>query len=145
MPNKLILENLVGSHILQGIEVGTRLGNDFWNKDEECNYIKFTLDGITYIVLENPDDGYRSYAEDLEIVDEVCNIKLPNIQVLCRMREGSKYSYRHEENDVLEFIDVINEQLILAVGTGNINDYYPYCVLDYYPENMSCNRRAENG
>ena len=96
--------------------------------------MKFTLDGITYLVAENPSDGYRSYAEDLEVVDEPCKTPLPNVEVVCTMRED-----RFREDDVLVFIDALNGKKILEVGTANTNDYYPYCVMEYTPENMSCN------
>jgi hypothetical protein len=134
---KIELENLKGEHTLSGIEVGEREFKNFWGHKEECGYIKFTLDGITYIAVEDPDDGYRSYMRDLEIVDEDCEIKLPDIKVCCKMREDDKGW--NETNEVLEFIDLINCETILAIGTGNTSDYYPYCVLDYYPERMSCN------
>ena len=136
------LTNFKGNHILMGVEMGMRKVENYYCEDE-CNYIKFTLDGITYLAIEDPEDGYRSYMKDLEIVDEKCKIKIPNIQVVCKMREDDIF----EENDVLEFIDIMNGETILAIGTGNINDYYPYCVFEYYPEKMSCNenRRADNG
>lgn len=44
-----------------------------------------------------------------------------------------------ERNDILVFHDVMNGKEILAIGTGNFDDYYPYCVLEYTPENMFCN------
>lgn len=82
----MCLKELCGIHVLSGIEVGMREVERYGCK--ECaNYIKFTLDGITYLAVEDPSDGYRSYMDDLEIVDETCKIKLPNVQVRCRMRE----------------------------------------------------------
>jgi hypothetical protein len=130
----MTLEDLKGNHILSGIEVGTRKIKVFsW--EEDCNYIKFILDGTTYLAVENPDDGYRSYMEELQIVDEKCEVKLPDIEVCCHMRENGKY----EENDILVFIDSVNGEEILVIGTGNTDDYYPYCVMEYSPEKMHCN------
>lgn len=128
------LRNLVGSHILSGIEVGTEKTKRYF-REEPCNYIKFTLDGVTYLAREDPDDGYRSYMEELEIVEGTCKIKLPDVSVFCHMRGDTEY----EVNDVLVFTDAMNCKEILAIGTENTNDYYPYCVLEYTPENMSCN------
>jgi hypothetical protein len=135
------LENLKGCHILKGIELGTREVDGFWKKTNS-NYIKFTLDDTTYLAVEDEADGYRSYMRELEIVDEKCKIKIPNIQVVCKMRKE-----RYEDCDILEFIDLMNGEMILAIGTGNTNDYYPYCCFEYYPEKMACNeeRRANNG
>ena len=87
------------------------------------------------MALEDPDDGYRSYMHELEIVEDPCKIKLPSIFVCCHMRENGNY----ENNDILVFVDFENGKEILEIGTGNYDDYYPYCVLHYYPENMSCN------
>lgn len=130
----MTLEDLKGNHILSGIEVGTRKIKVFsW--EEDCSYIKFILDGTTYLAVENPDDGYRSYMEELQIVDEKCEVKLPDIKVCCHMRENSKYA----ENDILVFIDSVNGEEILAIGTANTDDYYPYCVMEYSPEKMHCN------
>ena len=135
------LKDLVGKHILSGIEVGI-IEREAWGYLEKCEYIKFTLDGVNYLAVEDPNDGYRSYMNDLEVSDTPCKIHLPNVEVVCQMREDNYY----ERNDVLEFVDVLNGKKILAVGTGNYDDYYPYCVLEYMPENMSCNEgRADNG
>lgn len=129
------LEDLKGKHILSGIEVGSREFEDSWGYKDMRSFVKFTLDGTTYIACEDPSDGYRSYMEELQVVDEDCAVKLPDIEVCCSMRESNVW----EENDVLEFIDLGNGEIILAIGTGNTNDYYPYCVMDYCPEKMSCN------
>ena len=60
----LNLSDLVGAHVLSGIETGVRAFDDsFWC--ETSNYIKFTLDGITYMAVEDPDDGYRSYMGEI--------------------------------------------------------------------------------
>lgn len=129
------LMDLVGKHILSGIEVGSMEHKGYWGNTEIYAYIKFTLDGVNYLATEDPADGYRSYMNELETSDTPCKIRLPNIEVCCRMREDDEWM----RNDVLEFLDVLNGKKILAVGTENYDDYYPYCVLEYTPENMSCN------
>lgn len=120
------LKNLVGKHILSGIETG--------QIKDGCSYINFTLDGVTYKAIEDPEDGYRSYLTDLEISEEQCLYKLPDVSVICSMRPEME-----EVNDILTFVDAKNGKEFLAIGTGNIEDYYPYCVLEYEPENLSCN------
>lgn len=128
------LKDLVGKHILSGIEEGVLKKEWRWG-EESCIYIKFTLDGVTYAAVEDPDDGYRSYMEELVVSEEPCKIKLPNIEVVCTMMEDEEY----ERHDVLQFIDVMSGAEILSVGTKNYDDYYPYCCLEYNPENMYCN------
>lgn len=132
------LNEFIGEHILSGIEVGTMQIDDYsWT--EICNYIKFTLDGVTLLAAEDPSDGYRSYMRELAIVEEPCKIKLPDIRVCCTMRpDDGKWC----KNEVLSFIDVLSGKEILAVGTENYDDYYPYCILEYSPENMYCNMKG---
>lgn len=125
------LKDLVGIHLMTGIETGTVKINGWWYKSDNCNYVKFRLDNVTYKAVEDPEDGYRSCCNELEIVDEECKTKLPAILVECKMRE--------EKNDILEFYDAVNKQMFMAVGTGNIDDYYPYFVFEYTPELLSFN------
>lgn len=135
------LSELVGTHVMTGVETGTVQIKDWRDKFfENCNYVKFKLDGVTYMAVEDPDDGYRSCCRDLEIVDERCRISLPQILVECKMRGNSYYGFNSKEiNDILEFYDAGNNQMFMAVGTGNTEDYYPYFVFEYKPELLSCN------
>jgi hypothetical protein len=137
------LIDLVGIHLMTGIETGTVKRENWWSKEEDdCNYVKFRLDGITYMAVEDPDDGYRSMCRNLEVVDEECRTKLPDILVECKMRDDEHDDiWGTEENDILEFYDTDNKQMFMAVGTGNTNDYYPYFVFEYMPEELSCNSK----
>lgn len=119
--------DLVGTHIFSGIETGTH---------KDCGYIKFILDGVTYMALENPVDGYRSYMEDLEVVDEPCKTKLPDIPVYCKHRSEDGWGM---ESDILDFYDETNNERFLTIGTEHTDDYYPYCVFEYKPENLAVN------
>lgn len=133
------LKDLIGKHILSGIEVGTKDFKNYWGDIENRCYIKFTLDGIHYLAMEDPSDGYRSYMEDLQTIDVPCEIPLPNVEVVCHMAELDSWG----GDDVLAFIDAVNGKEILKIGTANCNDFYPYCVMEYTPENMSCNEKCE--
>lgn len=136
------LKDLCGKHILSGIEVGEKGFETSWDEIQERSYIKFTLDGIHYLAVEDPDDGYRSYMEDLQTTDDPCEIPLPDVEVVCYMMEDDRLG----NNNVLVFIDATNGKKILSIGTENYDDYYPCCVLHYTPENMSYNeRRTNNG
>ena len=136
------LKELEGDHILSGVELGQAMHKrDGWPEKDYCNYVKFTIDGIHYMAFEDPNDGYRSYCEDLEIVDEPCNTRLPDIEVEVKYISVKHFndSFWTEDCDVIQFIDKANGKLILEVGTENVGDWYPSCVFHYYPENMSCN------
>lgn len=131
------LKDLCGKHILQGIELGTTTVSD-WCGEKTAQYVQFTLDGVTYVAIENPSDGYRSYCRKLAIIDNPCEISLPNIDVICLHRANGVGYY--SKSDILEFVDCNNGKTILLVGTNNTDDYYPVCTFEYTPENMSCNK-----
>ena len=134
------LRDLVGIHLMTGIETGTVKRESWWSVEDDCNYIKFRLDGVTYMAVEDPDDGYRSSCRELEIVNEECKTKLPDILVECKMRDNFHDTiFGTETNDILEFYDTDNKQMFMAVGTGNTTDYYPYFVFEYMPEELCCN------
>jgi hypothetical protein len=52
-----------------------------------------------------------------------------------KMKDNDTYSV----NDTIQFIDVVTGKVVLEVGTDNTDDYYPYCVMNWYPENLACN------
>lgn len=120
---------------MQGIERGSGTYHDFLG-DHHRNYIDFRLDGVTYRAVENPDDGYRSYCEELQIVDSVPRTTLPDIEVIGTMMPNDDYMV----NDVLILIDAVTGKPVLEIGTKNTDDYYPYCWMEYHPENMICNQ-----
>lgn len=133
------LSDLVGLHVFSGIEISTT------NFDGRCCYfddlvncIKFTLDGITYMAIENPDNGHRSYMGELFQTDETCRIKIPNVKVVCHIEDHFD-PLDGEESDILVFVDAANGNIILEIGTAFRDMYYPYSVMNYYPENMACN------
>ena len=133
------LNDLCGSHVLRGIETGQKERTVFGYK-ETCNYVKFQLDETVYIAMENPSDGYRSYCEDLVIEDTPCKIQIPDVPVVCSMLGDNEF----ERNDVLVLTDFETGKIVLQVGTGNFDDYYPYCVFEWHPENLACNAIFQN-
>lgn len=126
------LKDLIGAHVFSGIETGAKeFRSRYWGR-HNGNYVKFTLDNITYIAVEDPSDGYRSYMGTLLQIDEPCKIKIPDVPVVCHMKDESNY-------DVLVFRDALSGRVVLELGTCYTDSYYPYCVMEYHPENMACN------
>lgn len=135
--------------MLSGVEHGSLPpAQDSWNRDQRpCVF--FILDGVTYAAVEDPDDGYRSRLEDLYVCDgiEMPKRKLTNTfppqAMIVRHRsrpDGPRSMWdSDQEDDVLAFYDETTRNLVLEIGTTNIADYYPGCVLCYYPENMAIN------
>ena len=131
------LKDLIGKHYLSGVEYGSEKYKDSYSGyEDDRQYVMFVLDEITYLASEDPEDGYRSCCNELKITEkEVKNI-FQSIEVLCKMRSDDNC----EEYDVLEIYDINTSELVLAIGTGNINDYYPYFEFEYHPENMILNK-----
>lgn len=57
---------------------------------------------------------------------------LPNINVMCHYSEKS-------DNNILEFHECATKNLIMRIVTGDTDEYYSYCVMEYYPEKLSIN------
>ncbi len=122
------LKSLIGEHTLD--RPAMTITSPF---NADASGIAFFLDGTVYLVIENPDDGYRSHmgvifsakasAYELGISDYE-NI---NRQVVCRHIEKDK----DYNCDILEVIDVKTGHLWLRVGTQNTDDYYPWFLTEW--------------
>lgn len=139
------LKDLVGIHSLTGIKRGRGLYlENFCGYKEETEFVAFRLDGVTYLAIENPDDGYRSYCEDLVVDNSIELTEIPRTDVICVMKPDGYY----EKKDILLVLDERTLSCVLEVGTANTDDYYPYCVMSWHPENLYINRKrseAHNG
>lgn len=126
------LKDLVGEKVLTGVELSV-----IYNNGEESNVIYIVLDDVCYMIQEDLDDGYRSFMSDIEIFNEDTPIrnKFPPISVICSMDPSSKNC-----NNILLITDKITEDVVVRVGTDHFDEYYPYAVLHYCPENMIYNR-----
>ena len=132
------LKDLIGKHMLTGVNMGSRVHHPY--KDEEytenCQTISFVLDGVTYTVIENPDDGYRSSMREIITDSIVVENTFAPVEVLGVMRENDCF----ETFDVLDLIDTTTKLLVLSAGTANTSDYYPCFVAEFMPENMAINQ-----
>ena len=121
------LEDLKGEHMFSGVD---------YTEGYEAINIMFCLDGVTYIAEEDPDDGYRSYMKELRISEIPCKNSFEPERVFCEYTEKGNYD---GDSDILIIKNPITENVILKIGTENVCDYYPSCVMEYHPENMQCN------
>jgi hypothetical protein len=127
--NEVELKDLVGTHELGGVDL-----IDPKISGEDAQRCCFVLDGVTYVCQENPSDGYRSYMDEIEITDQpISNLFAPQT-MLCSMEDPGP-----DKSDVLVMRDLVTGKEVLRVGTENTDDYYPYCVLQFSPQNMACN------
>ena len=134
------LENFVGEHTLLGV--------DFYNEQverygyrEESAHCLFELDSGTYVVIENPGDGYRSHMDEIRKVDIQAKNRFPGERVVAKFSQGEE---RYQTDDVVEFVSIATGKVVLAIGTRNTDDYYPWFCAEYSPENMSVNASEPN-
>ena len=124
------LEDLVGTHMLDGVDYDTIDPNA--DVSEYASVISFRLDGIVYTATEDPDDGYRSSMRKLT-VNESSAIKnsFEPIQVIAKMSDCG---------NILLVIDTLTGEAVLEVGTDYSDNYYPSFVSNFNPEAMYINK-----
>ena len=105
----------VGEHALNAVLYGKN-GNGI-----------FSLDGVAYEAVEDPDDGYRSYMEEIKVVEPV--EKMFDVPVMVEYIDT-------DSKDELIFRDRRNQKVILSLGTDEYDDYYPFYFFDYTPQNI---------
>ena len=128
------LKDFVGIHMYGGVELGTHNNNG-----DQVNHILFMLDERCYKVDEDQEDGWRSYAKDVEEMNSIMRrsslLPFP-ISITCSMDED-------DDMDVLHFIDNNNGKTFLSIGTDNRDSWYPVCIFDYTPENLHMNESEQ--
>ena len=110
-----MMKRLVGEHLLTAVAYG-KDGNGV-----------FKLDGVTFEAVEDPDDGYRSYMDELKIANAIPDMY--EIPVLVSLDDEG-------DHNIIEMRDRRNGKTVLIVGTEDVTDYYPCYVFDYQPKNI---------
>jgi len=101
------------------------LEQEFWFYGVDNN--RFKLGKKVWEAIENPADGYRSYMESIEIVNE----KNPGIFF---KRPLAKVKVTLSDNiEGYELIDG-KSHVWVRFGTDESDDSYPYSVFDYSPK-----------
>ncbi len=131
------LKDLEGKYKLDAVDFSIERAEkwDEYYIDEDCQVCRFRLDGVVYMAVEDPEDGYRSCMREL-FIDESAVMKntFPPVEVVAtHINEMSDY----EAADILRIVSMAKDGgIILEVGTGNTGDYYPFFVADFRPENI---------
>jgi hypothetical protein len=136
------LEDLIGRHKLDAVDF-SRESNSTYNEfsiDEDCQVCRFRLDGVVYVAAEDPYDGYRSAMRELHIDEHAImkNVFQP-IDVLVTHINAISIDTAADIlriNKLCTMPHSIKGGIILEVGTGNTEDYYPYFVARFNPENI---------
>lgn len=129
----LHLEDFEGQHFLSGVEFDSTDPRS-WSDENKANRITLVIDDIPFGFVEDPNDGYRSSMECVELSDaEVKNIFEPVLL---------DFTYWNEEYHDLLVAHLPNihekslETAVLQVGTDHTDSYYP-CYVDYWsPEKL---------
>lgn len=131
-----------GIHILSGVsDLIINADTEPWNLWSDSNGYIIVLDGKTYVVFEDPEDGYRSCGFIGYAKGEVCKNTFPEQRILVRHFDGTKRwsDWYTSKMWYYEFLNPDTEELILKIGTDEYDDYYPNAILEYHPENLPIN------
>lgn len=133
------LADLVGEHILDGVDFYTEKAANKW--EDDANACRFRLDGTIYCAVEDPSDGYRSSMREIFVVKGDVDMEntFPPVKVVGRYKDRKGSSYSSRECDILELVDVVTGEVVLEVGTDRTDDYYPSFVTFFNPRAMSVN------
>lgn len=129
----LDLSDFEGQHLLSGVEFDTTDPRG-WSDGDKANRITLVIDDVPFGFVEDPNDGYRSTMECVELSDAIVNNTFEHILL--------DFTYINEEHHELLVAhkpgmnDKSLETAVLQVGTDNTDDYYP-CYVDYWsPEKL---------
>ena len=130
------LEDLVGEHELTGVEFGREeVESEYYHEDEESNFVRFIIDGVTYKAVEDPSDGYRSMLGKILVDSADVKNTFPAINVCVNIVTSYDDSDTNPEvyESILEFRDCKTGKVILSIGTDYSNGYYPCFVSSFTP------------
>ena len=126
---------LYGEHILSAVEhrnITTEEAGIEYAYNSQVDAILFTLDGKDMVAIENPSDGYRSMLEGVFLTDIEPRYKIPDAKVFIAGMDGLNA-------DGITMYDYKTGKPVLKIGTSHTDSYYPCCIMDYTPENLSFN------
>lgn len=135
----ITISDLVGRHILTTAAIFSEIP---YGRNESKQCVSVGIDGNTYTFVEDPNDGYRSYLEEV-LVEPGINEKLAlapliNREVLIVHYEGNA----SRQDDLIQIYDMDTGHLWSRIGTENTDDYYPYCILEWNAmEPNGCNMK----
>jgi len=128
------LDTLIGCHVLTGVNFDTCYVEEDIG---DASVMNFVLDGVMYSAIEDASDGYRSSMSELRVTTVRATRKMNMFSpcnVIGSMRVGDSW--------ILDLEDVETKKIVLSVGTDQSDDWYPWFVSKFSPENMSSNWRT---
>lgn len=126
------LESLTGKHLLSGAFFDAVHEPQYeGGSSEECQVLRFTLDGQNYEAVEDPEDGYRSALKEIRKSEVAPATMFPAVEVVGEISD-SEYG---GEDCILQFKTSAGK-IVMEIGTCDIDDYYPGFVALFRPENL---------
>lgn len=139
------LKDLTGPHSLDAVNFTTAPVQNWAGRTDVCNVVRFRLDGVVYMAVEDPEDGYRSMMRSVAVGTGAMSYAFPPLQVVAVYRSLSAAGSDSGTCDILELIDAVTGKTVLKIGTENTDDYYPFFVALYSPEAMAHNANTVGG
>ena len=130
------LKDLVGEHMLDAVDFSNEQVNTWGDEFEACSVMRFRLDGKVYMVIEEPEDGYRSSMNEITVGDWPMTNVFPPVHVIGVHRETDEGG---DLVDLLDLVDAGTGKVVIEVGTDSLSDNYPAYVASFCPEAMMTN------
>jgi len=99
------------------------------------DYGLLIIDGETYEMIEDENDGYRSSLKGFSKSNQKCTNQFQPIDVFGSIEEGG---------EIVCFRDMENGKKVLTIGTDWTDGYYPLVVFEWTPENLHVNELKDN-
>lgn len=129
MEKELELEDLEGEHEVSGIEFDIVSVYSY----DESNRMTVIIDGIPLGFIEDPNDGWRSTFGEVQVgKPNVSNVFEPIKLKFVYIREHDEDRYGIFEG----IVGYHGDKEVLKIGTDNVDDYYPICVLEWNPTSL---------
>lgn len=126
-----------GKYLLSGVDE-YQTTNDFY---ENINGVVLILNGEKYIMAEDQSDGYRSYGILVKDENVECLNTFPPQEIVIESKV-TKITEHFDSisNEMMTIKNPFTNEIIIELGTENMDDYYPMGVFHYHPENLPINK-----
>ncbi len=123
------LKDLAGKHVLEGVDIVVHYLNG-----EKANSMILLLGGVCYAFVEDPEDGYRSCLDRVEVLHDhkMVNTFVPHLVNVTHIDDDCK--------DALVIKDILSDSIVIEVGTWMHDEYYPTFVSSWEPKNLAVNK-----
>jgi hypothetical protein len=109
---------------------------DYYGADTADN--TFKIDNIIFKVLEDPDDGYRSYLGTIDYTDKHSSLffyeSIARVKIETYETISPEPAFGEEKNHGYRLVDTRDSHVWVEFGTHNYDDYYPCFIFRHFPK-----------